>query len=136
MTTETQIAKELSVPVENVCTVGSTLICGKGNDIDFLCLVPSDEVLVRAGFQPDIEVEYESPLQSWRRGSINVIAVNDRAFFLSEVAIAYGAKALFDSRFDMRTREDRVRFHSVVRAEVLQRLSAAPVTVANEFDDI
>lgn len=130
---EVKIARELGIPLENVCTVGSTLICGKGNDVDLLCLVPSDACLLDAGFEPDVDVHYESALHSWRRGDINVIAVNDRAFFLAEVAIAHGAKAFRENPYDMTRREDRVAFHSIVRAEVTRRISPGATT---DFDDI
>lgn len=122
MKAEAQIAKELGIKPVNVCTVGSTLICGKGNDIDLLCLVPSDDCLINAGFSPDIEVKYESDLSSWRRDGINIIAVKDRGFFLAEIAIAYGAKTAGEFKFDMSKREDRIEFHSTVRNAVLVRL--------------
>lgn len=118
---EERVARDLGIPEQHVCTVGSTLICGKGNDVDLLCLVPSDDCLERAGFSPDAELRYESALHSWRRGEVNVIAVHDRAFFLAEVAIAHAAKAIREKTFDMRERDDRVSFHSIVRDAVLQR---------------
>lgn len=122
MKAEAQIAKELGIDPMNVCTVGSTLICGKGNDIDLLCLVPSDAVLIAAGFSTDIEAEYESGLASWRKGDINIIAVTDPAFFFAEIAIAYGAKAAGETSFDMSDRNQRIAFHSQVRSSVLARL--------------
>lgn len=121
MKAEAQISKELGIDPVHVCTVGSTLICGKGNDIDLLCLVPSDDCLIAAGFSTDIEAEYESDLASWRRGNINIIAVRDRAFFLAEVAIAYGAQTAGKYKFDMTQRDERVAFHSRVRSAVLSR---------------
>lgn len=127
---EAKIAAELHVPSVNVCMVGSTLICGYGNDIDLLCLVPSDECLEKAGFKPDVERLYESALKSWRRDNINIIAVHDRAFFLTEVAIAYAAKVVHEIPLDMRHRHDRIAFHSQVRDIVLSRISAG----VDEFD--
>lgn len=121
---EAKIATELGVDPMNVCTVGSTLICGKGNDIDLLCLVPGDECLEKAGFSPDTKLRYESALHSWRRGEINIIAVHDRLFFMAEVAIAYGAKIANEMKPDLRNREDRVAFHSQVREAVMSRISA------------
>jgi hypothetical protein len=133
---EIQIAKELGVPVQNVCTVGSTLICGKGNDTDLLCLVPSDDCLTKAGFSPDVDLQYESALHSWRRGDINIIAVNDRAFFLAEVAITYGAMAVRMVRYNMDDRADRVAFHTLIRGEVLRRIDASTALPVQDFDDI
>jgi len=125
MKREREIAKELGVPAVNVCTVGSTLICGAGKDIDLLCLVPSDDCLIQAGFVDDVEGQYESPLHSWRRDNINVIAVSDRAFFMAEVAIAWGAKTMRNNPSDMNEREGRIEFHSAVRDAVSVRLAAS-----------
>ena len=128
--TESDLAAELGISPLNVCLVGSTLICGKGNDLDLLCLVPSDECLRKAGFEPDTKIKYESALRSWRRGNINIIAVNDRAFFLAEVAIAHAAKQVQNGMWNMRDRDDRVIFHSAVRDAVMGRMDA------NVYDDI
>lgn len=124
MKREREIATELNVPIVNVCTVGSTLICGVGNDIDLLCLVPSDDCLFKAGFSKEIETEYESELHSWRRDGLNIIAVQDRGFFLAEVAIAHGAKACRDLSPDMDSRGGRIDFHSAVRDAVISRMGA------------
>lgn len=122
-TQEAALAKELGIPTASVCVVGSTLICGEGNDIDFLCLVPSEELLEAKGFVADIEASYESPLRSFRRDAQNIIAVTDPAFFLAEVAIAHGARLIAAGQFDMRQREERIRFHSGVREQVIIRMS-------------
>ena len=127
---ESDLAAELGIGPLNVCVVGSTLICGKGNDIDLLCLVPSDDCLRKAGFEPDTKIQYESALHSWRRGEINIIAVENKAFFLAEVAIAHAAKQVQISNLDMRDRDDRVIFHSAVRDAVMGRMDA------NVYDDI
>lgn len=119
---ERALAKELGIPMPHVCVVGSTLICGSGNDVDVLCLVPSEECVTACGFEPDIEASYESPLRSFRRDGLNVIATNDARFFFAEVAIAHAARAVASGTFDMRSREDRVRFHSEVRQHVLARM--------------
>ena len=121
---EMTLAKELGVSQRFVCIVGSTLICGAGNDIDFLCLVPGID-LEELGFLPDIEASYESPLQSFRRGSQNLIAVTDASFFFAEVAIAHAARIVAAEEFDMSNRDDRIRFHHAVRCEVLTRMSEA-----------
>jgi hypothetical protein len=121
---EREVAEQLGVNPVNVCTVGSTLICGKGNDLDLLCLVPNDECLTKAGFAPDVDTQYESELHSWRRDGINIIAVQDRGFFLAEVAIAHGARVINSSMLDMNDREDRITFHSEIRNSVSVRLTA------------
>lgn len=125
-----QIASELGVAHANVCLVGSTLTCGKGNDVDLLCFVPSDECLIKAGFAPDTELRYESALHSWRRDGINIIATQDRGFFLSEIAIAYGAKLVRERSFDMTDRDDRIAFHSEVRLAVYEHIEET----TEEFD--
>ena len=121
-TQEYNLAKELGIPAANVCIVGSTLICGGGNDVDFLCLIPSEDILEAKGFTPDLEKSYESPLRSFRREGQNVIDVTDPAFFLAEVAIAHGARLVAAGPFDMTNREERIRFHSGVREQVLIRM--------------
>lgn len=119
---EMRLAKELGVPYAHVCIVGSTLICGEGNDKDFLCLVPSEDKVTGAGFAPDIEVSYESALRSFRRGDQNIIATTSPEFFFSEVAIAHAAKLIADDSFDMSNRDERIRFHSTIRNQVLLRM--------------
>lgn len=121
---EIRLAKELSLPAAYVCVVGSTLICGHGNDIDFLCLVPQALVLEHHGFQQDCEVQYESNLHSYRRNGQNIIATYSAEFFFSEVAIAHSARLIASDSFDMSDRGDRVRFHSTVRSHVLERMGA------------
>lgn len=119
---ERKLASELGVPVNHVCIVGSTLICGTGNDTDFLCLLPSEDGLAERGFIPDVEASYESPLRSYRRDGENLIATTNSEFFFAEVAIANAAKAIAGDRFDMSSRDDRIRFHSTIRECVLQRM--------------
>lgn len=119
---EERLAQELGVSVNHVCVVGSTLICGQGNDVDFLCLVPSEDKLTECGFAPDIQVEYESSLRSWRRDGQNVIATTDPNFFFAEVAIAHAARMVAAGPFDMSQRDERIRFHSEVREQVLARM--------------
>ena len=123
---EWDLAKELGVPVQHVCIVGSTLICGNGNDVDFLCLLPSEDKMAECGFEPDIEASYESPLRSFRREGKNAIVTTEPWFFYAEVAIAHAAREVAAGPFDMGQREERIRFHSIVRGSVLQR---APSTV-------
>lgn len=121
--TEIAIAKEIGIPAHHACVVGSTLICGSGNDVDILCLVPDEGMLSRIGFVPDIEAQYESVLHSYRRDGQNIIATNSPSFFYAEVAIAHAARAISAGHFDMKEREERIRFHGEVRAEVLARLA-------------
>lgn len=120
---EEKLAQELGVSARHVCIVGSTLICGRGNDVDLLCLVPSEGKLTECGFNPDIEGEYESSFRSYRRDGQNVIATTDPSFFFAEVAIAHAARMVVAGTFDMAQREDRVRFHSAVRDQVLARMA-------------
>lgn len=131
---EGKIAGELRVLDVNVCLVGSTLINGTGNDEDYLVLLEDTKDLERLGFEPDLEGDlYPSDFESWRRENINLIVTPDRGFFLSEVAIAEAARALvYHARtdgkvpFEMKTREDRVAFHSIIRECVEIRLHAYP----------
>jgi hypothetical protein len=120
---EIELAKELGIKWAHVCLVGSTLICGKGNDADFLCLVPKEEVVTQHGFEPDIEVQYESDLRSFRRGDQNLIVTTNANFFFAEVAIAHAARLVANDKFDMGNRDERIRFHSAVRGEVVSRLA-------------
>jgi hypothetical protein len=122
MTTASIIAKELGVQERHVCLVGSTLICGKGSDIDFLCLLPDEGIVERLGFVADTELSYESPLLSYRRDNVNLIVTVDPNFFFAEVAIAHAAKAIAHQHFDMGNRKERIEFHSHVRENVLWRL--------------
>ena len=122
-TQEEKMAHELGVPAEHVCIVGSTLICGAGNDTDFLCLLPSEDILLNRGFTPDVEVTYESPLRSFRRDGQNIIATTEPSFYFAEVAIAHAARMIAIDKFDMSNRNERIRFHSAVRGHVLARMS-------------
>jgi hypothetical protein len=123
---EQKIASELQIDVWRVCLIGSTLICGKGNDQDFICLV-AEEVVIARGFQADVECFYESPFRSFRRGDVNLIVTTDERFFFSEVAIAHAAKQIAQHDFDMTRRVDRVMFHSEVRENISRRLHHIPV---------
>ena len=123
---ELALAKELGIPSRHVCIVGSTLICGSGNDVDFLCLVPDESKLVSCGFAPDIEVQYESNLRSYRRDGQNVIATIEPNFFFAEVAIAHAARLIASDNFDMSNRDERIRFHSEVRNNVISRMDVDP----------
>ena len=87
--------------------------------------------MLKAGFEPDTKIKYESALRSWRRGNINIIAVNDRAFFLAEVAIAHAAKQVQNGLWNMRDRDDRVMFHCAIRDAVMRRTEAS---VYDDFD--
>lgn len=120
---EYALAKELGISPRHVCIVGSTLICGKGSDTDYLCLLPSESILDDRGFLPDVEDHYESPLRSFRREEQNLIATTDPIFFFAEVAIAHGARQIAAGSFDMTQRYERIRFHSAVREQVLARMS-------------
>ena len=120
---EKEIADELGIPPAHVCIVGSTLICGKGNDIDALCLVPSEDILVDHEYHPDVETQYESVLHSYRKGDVNVIAVTDARFFFAELAIANAAAAVNKFGFDFNNRDARILFHQWVRDAVLSRIS-------------
>ena len=131
---ESDLAAELGISPLNVCVVGSTLICGKGNDLDLLCLVPSDECLREAGFAPDTKIKYESALHSWRRGNTNIVAVENKAFFLAEVAIAHAAKQVQNGKWNMRDRDDRVIFHGAVRDAVMGRMDASVYDDTIDFD--
>lgn len=70
-------------------------------------------------------VENESPLRSFRRDGQNLIATTDPRFFFAEVAIAHAAKLVAVDKFNMAEREERIRFHSEVREQVLARLARA-----------
>jgi hypothetical protein len=118
---EAKLAEEFGVPAQNVCIVGSTLICGDGNDIDFLCLLPSDELATKCGFAPDVELSYESPLRSFRREGQNAIVTTEPWFFYAEIAIAHAAAAIASWPFEMSNRDERIRFHSMIRGAVLRR---------------
>jgi hypothetical protein len=118
---EAKLAKEFGIPSSHACVVGSTLICGSGSDVDILCLVPSIDVVEKCGFAPDIETSYESPLQSFRREGQNVIVTTDPRFFYAEVAIAHAARLVAVDSFDMKNRDERIRFHGEVRQHVLAR---------------
>lgn len=126
---EKTLAKEFCIRPEHVSVVGSTLICGKGNDTDFLVLLPdalaNDTALARFGFVSDVELSYESPLRSYRREKENLIVTTDERFFFAEVAIANAAKVFRENKsaLDMSDRDDRIRFHSEVREAVLWRLA-------------
>lgn len=124
---EAEIAQTLGIPSINVCVVGSTLICGRGNDLDLLALIHSDEALVKAGFKPDLEqpLYKENGLTSWRKGGVNVIAVFDRALFVSEAAIAHAARAAKIAGVDMSERDRRVAFHGAVRRAIAERHRAS-----------
>lgn len=119
---EEKLANELGIPRRHVCIVGSTLICGGGTDVDYLCLVPDESKLDECGFIADIDATYESPLRSFRRAGQNAIATTDANFFFAEVAIAHAARAVAASTFDMKNRDERIRFHSEVRGPVLARM--------------
>jgi hypothetical protein len=123
---EKQIAKELNIPESRACVVGSTLICGKGNDVDVLCLVPSEDVVTAAGYVADVEVHYNSPLRSFRKQGVNLIAVTDPAFFFAEVAIAHAVKVAAHMGLNMTERDARIVFHSDVREQVLLRMCFEP----------
>lgn len=123
---ERDIAKELGISPHAVCLVGSTLICGEGNDRDFLCLIRDDDPLILAGFTPDEDhLLYDSEFVSWRReNGDNVIAVKDLAFFLAEVATAHAARMANNHPSDLSERGNRVNFHAMVRSKVTNRLHA------------
>lgn len=123
---EASLARQLKIPERHVCVVGSTLICGKGNDIDYLCLVPNEKVVLDAGFILDAEVTYESELHSYRYNGENIIATTSEAFFYAELAIAHAARLLKEgaATLDMSSRDDRIEFHQAIRAQVLARLRA------------
>lgn len=120
------LEKELSIPVENICLVGSRLICGKGNDWDFLVLCREDTV-ERAGYIRDLDGDfYPSMFASFRKGDVNLIVTQDVAFFAGECAIAYSAMLFHHNRseLDMSNREGRVRFHGYVRNYIHGHLGA------------
>lgn len=119
---ERQMARVLEIEPRHVCIVGSTLICGKGTDVDYLCLVESEDVVTQKGFDPDTDLQYESDLRSFRRADENVIATTNPSFFFAEVAIAHAARVAGAEKFDMANRDHRVDFHSQVRAQVTTRL--------------
>ncbi|MFG6591248.1 hypothetical protein [Sulfitobacter sp. 1A12157] len=113
------IAKQLGIPSEQVCLVGSSLICGKGNDIDVLCLLDGGKEPEDAGFMPDLDcLEYESDFTSYRKGDVNLLVTRDRPYFMAEVAIAHAARVFNEGKFDMTNRYDRVSFHGLVRSAV------------------
>ena len=130
---EAKIAKELKIAPWRVCLVGSTLIFGKGNDQDFLCLV-DEETVAALGFTPDAELSYESPLRSFRRGNLNIIATSEECFFFAEMAIAHAAKQVAASAsLDMADREKRIEFHSEIRGYILARLACRDFDLSEVF---
>ena len=126
MKTTFDVAEALGIDGDNVALVGSRLICGTGNDWDFLVLMNFDEdQLEELGFEPDLsDARYDSNFQSWRKGDVNLIVTDDRGFFLAEYATAIAAMAVQRSWNQLGTRERRVDFHGYVRGFVTDKLGA------------
>lgn len=128
VTLENEIVDLLDLPSSSVALVGSTLIHGSGNDVDFLIYVPGGmmgvfrERLSAREFAPDLEhhIEYEGAgFTSWRRGDVNLIVTTSERFFASEVTIAHAAVMMSDTLPQaFQTREDRIAYHSTLRKMV------------------
>ena len=113
--------QEMGIESHNWAIVGSTLICGKGNDVDILCYSYDFKFPMKYGFKPDLEDDtmYDSGFQSWRKGNVNLLVTTYRPYFTSEVTIAAAAALANEpNRFDLNTREGRVAFHRELRMAV------------------
>jgi len=113
--------QEMGIKLHEWAIVGSTLICGKGNDIDILCYSDDPKFPMKYGFKPDLEDDamYDSNFQSWRKGNFNLLVTTNRPYFTSEVTIAAAAALANEpNRFDLNTREGRVAFHRELRMAV------------------
>ena len=119
---EIALSKELGISSARVAVVGSSLILGtEGNDIDCLCLVNNEDDVYKIGFVDDYETHYESPMHSYRRDGMNLIATTSRSFFFAELAIAYAARLVAQDAFDLTDRSERVRFHGAIRSTTEDR---------------
>lgn len=119
-------AKELGIPIANVCVVGSTQIVGEGNDVDFLVLTGDVAPLISAGYVSDENHYGETPFESWRKGRFNVIVTEDFGFYMSEIATAFAAKMAHASHvhYNFKNRGDRVGFHALVRDATAEKRKA------------
>lgn len=117
---ETKMANELNISTKYVSVVGSTLILMReGNDIDFLVYMPAVDYLERFGFTPDLKEKlYSSAFSSWRRDSVNIIAVDEFETFMMEVTIAHAARRAVQMGLDLSDRQMRISFHSDIRKAV------------------
>lgn len=121
------LAKQLNVPYANLAIVGSTMICGKGGDLDVLCLMANElgtfDTLEREGFKPDITDAYDSEFQSYRKCELNLLVTHNVNYFIAELTAAVSAHIIFESgHLDMSQREVRVTFHSLARQIMYPRL--------------
>lgn len=114
-----KLARELGVDDWQLYVVGSTLICGTGNDLDVLGFEIPDDVMLDLGFIPEGEA-YADVFMSWRRDAdkTNLLVTDDRAYFAAEMAAAVAARLVNGHTFDMSQRDDRVDFHRAIREEV------------------
>lgn len=124
------VAEQLNLPSINLSVVGSTLICGKGNDLDILCLMPPkcDEQLRLLGWNEDLDdqqAHYDGHFASWRKDNTNLLVTSDHAYFMAEVTAAWSAHIIAVSgQLDMSRRDVRVAFHSLLRQKVAHHLDA------------
>ena len=113
--------QEMGLKSHDWAIVGSTLICGKGSDIDILCYSDDPKFPMKYGFKSDLEDDtaYDSDFQSWRKGNVNLLVTANRPYFTSEVTIATAAALANEpNRFDLNTREGRVEYHRELRMNV------------------
>lgn len=117
MRTAAELADALGVNRGRVAAVGSKLICGAGNDYDFLALLDDEKTgPVKLGFEPDLETQlYDSVFTSWRKDDVNLLVTTDPSYYASEVTIAWAAALTNLQSFNFNTREGRVAFHSKLR---------------------
>jgi len=120
------VAEALGIDGDNVALVGSRLICGTGNDWDFLVLMNMDgDKMEELGFSPDLtDGAYPSVFASWRKDDVNLIITDDRGFFLAEYAIAIAAMKCHQDWGGMTMRQRRVEFHGQIRGYVEDKLGA------------
>jgi len=123
-----EIADMIGVDESNVALVGSTLICGKGNDFDFLVLTQhADEVFHDLGFTRELDPQatnYPTQFTSWRKDKINLIVTDERGFFFAEYAAALSAMMISRNNYDFDTRDGRVEFHSAIRGFIEDKMGA------------
>ncbi len=112
------LADELAISPDCLAVAGSTLICGEGNDLDVLALLPVAKVrkLEAFGFDHCTRYPYEgSPFTAFRRGTLNLLAITDRGFFLTELAAAKAAEWVQKQVNLFEDRETWVDFHGAIR---------------------
>lgn len=111
------VADDLGIPSDRVALIGSQLICGAGNDEDYIVylegFLDNPDLLNDKGYRPDIDGPiYPDEFASYRKGVVNLIVTNSKSFFRSEIAIAWTLKYMHDNPdLDLSKRENRVAAH-------------------------